>query len=46
MSNRKEYIDQVAETMRKWDDDIVALENKSNETKDEVKSELQKKLQD
>lgn len=46
MSNRKEYIDQVAETMRKWDDDIVALENKSNNATDEVKTEVQKKLQD
>ncbi|MDZ7764686.1 MAG: hypothetical protein U5K00_09695 [Melioribacteraceae bacterium] len=46
MSNRKEYIDQVAETMKKWDDDIVALESKSSEARDGIKSDIQKKLQD
>lgn len=46
MSNRKEYIDQVAETMKKWDDDIVALESKSNEAKEGVRTEVQEKLQD
>lgn len=46
MGNRKEYIDQVAETMKKWDDDIVALESKSNEAKEGVRTEVQEKLQD
>lgn len=46
MDNRKEYIEQVAEKMKKWDDDIVALENEANNASDEIKKETKDKLQD
>ena len=46
MVDRKEYINEVAEKMKKWDDDLVALENKANSTSANLKEETKDKLQD
>ncbi len=46
MNNRKEYINEVAEKMKKWDDDITALEDRANNASENIKTEVKRKLQD
>ncbi|MCZ7602439.1 MAG: hypothetical protein QY331_15285 [Melioribacteraceae bacterium] len=44
MTDRKEFIDEVAAQMKKWDDDLVVLENRTVEANTELKSDLKQKL--